>query len=83
SRAEGQWVLGDAAAALRTLRAGVPPEIADTLPVPDALATPPGAPPLALAGGLIGHPTLNLLLGAEALRALGRPEAEAWRAAAP
>lgn len=82
TRAEGLWALGDGSGALRALRVGAPPEVAGELPVPSGLRPPPGValrPPLMV---LIGDPGMNLLLGAEVLRALGHAEeAEAWRAA--
>ncbi len=80
TRAAGIWALGDASAALRALRTGAPPDIGD-LPVPAGLRAPPRVP-LDPGPVLIGDPALNLLLGAEALDALGQPAAAtAWRAA--
>lgn len=82
TRAEGLWALGDAPGALRALRAGAPPDIAATLPVPARLAETP-AIPLRPERVLIGEWRTNLLLGAEVLRLGGHlTEAEAWRGAA-
>lgn len=82
TRAEGLWALGDAEGALRALRAGAPPDVASELPIPARLGR-PAAVPLRLEAVLIGDWRLNLLLGAEALQALGHGEAaEVWRAAA-
>lgn len=82
TRAEGLWALGDAAGALRALRAGAPPDVAGELPIPARLGKPP-AVPLRPDAVLIGDWRINLLLGAEALDALGHGDAAAiWRVAA-
>ena len=82
-RGEGLWALGDASAALRALRSGVPPRVARTLTVPAGLLRSPSLPPLSDPEPvLIGSAARNLALGAAALQALGRPNAaKSWAVA--
>ena len=77
-RAAGHWALGAPHQAITALRAGIDPEIAHGLPLPDA-PTPVSGPLPSAGRTLIGDPRANLQIGAEALRRMGELTlAAAW-----
>jgi hypothetical protein len=80
NRAIGQWSLGDATGALRTLASGLPDWVAwSGLPTPDGLVVEPGRTLPTAEIVLIGSPDSNLRLGAAMLESLGHSDASVWR----